>query len=124
MHSISYNFINIMSMDNDTSATHVARDECVIFKPEQYCTYFEFIIIGVISNVVGLIGLIGNLVCIAVLRRPQMRRNSTNVILVALATFDAILIVTSMLMLRSVCYYSLFRIRIVEVEFQCTMLEI
>ena len=31
-----------------------------------------------------------------------MRRNSTNVILCGLATFDAILIVTSILMLRSV----------------------
>ena len=38
------------------------------------------------------------LVCIVVLRRPQMRHNSTNVFLLALATFDAVLIVTSVLM--------------------------
>lgn len=60
---------------------------------------FEFILHGIITNMVALVGLLGNCVCIAVLRRPQMRHNSTNVILATLATFDAILIVTSVLML-------------------------
>ena len=83
-----------MTNDTSSSSTHVAEHEDRTF-------LFEFILHGVITNVVGIIGLIGNLVCIAVLRRPQMRRNSTNVILVALATFDAIVIVTSMLMLRA-----------------------
>ena len=61
--------------------------------------YFEFILHGVITNTVAFVGLLGNLVCILVLRRPQMRHSSTNVILAALATFDAVLIVTSVLML-------------------------
>ncbi len=74
-------------------------DEEAIARERQYI-FFEFILHGIITNVVGVIGLVGNLVCVAVLRRPQMRRNSTNVILAALATFDAIVIVTSMLMLR------------------------
>ena len=45
------------------------------------------------------IGLCGNLVCIIILRRPKMRRNSTNVILATLATFDFLLIISSILML-------------------------
>ena len=60
---------------------------------------FAFILHGIITNTVGLIGLIGNIICIKVLRRPQMRGNSTNVILSALSAFDAFLIVTSILML-------------------------
>ena len=60
---------------------------------------FAFILHGIITNTVGLIGLIGNIICIKVLRRPQMKGNSTNVILSALAAFDAFLIVTSILML-------------------------
>lgn len=60
---------------------------------------FEFILHGIMTNLVAIVGLLGNCVCIAVLRRPQMRHNSTNVILATLATFDAILIVTSVLML-------------------------
>jgi hypothetical protein len=75
------------------------NNNATMSREEQY-VYFEFILHGIITNVVGVVGLIGNLVCIGVLRRPQMRRNSTNVILAALATFDAILIITSMLMLR------------------------
>ena len=61
--------------------------------------FFTFILHGIITNTVGFIGLIGNIICILVLRRPQMRGNSTNVILSALSAFDAFLIVTSMLML-------------------------
>ena len=60
--------------------------------------FVEFILHGVITNAVAFVGFIGNLVCIVVLRRPQMRHNSTNVFLLALATFDAVLIVTSVLM--------------------------
>ena len=60
--------------------------------------FVEFILHGVITNAVSFVGFIGNLVCIVVLRRPQMRHNSTNVFLLALATFDAVLIVTSVLM--------------------------
>ena len=60
---------------------------------------FEFILHGIILNIIGIIGLIGNGICIAILSRPQMK-SSTNLILCALASFDAVLIVTSMLMLR------------------------
>jgi len=69
---------------------------------------FAFILHGIITNTVGFIGLIGNIICIMVLRRPQMKGNSTNVILSALAAFDAFLIVTSMLMLGfpAICRYS------------------
>lgn len=59
---------------------------------------FEFVLHGVFLNIVGVVGLVGNLLCVAVLTRPQMR-SSTNMILCALATFDLVVIATSMLML-------------------------
>ena len=91
----------MITVDNDTTAgtteaisEELLMDRCILFTAEDDCIYFEFILHGIITNVVGIIGLIGNLMCIAVLRRPQMKRNSTNVILVALSTFDAVVIVT------------------------------
>ena len=67
---------------------------------EEQRNFFEFVLHGIITNAVAVIGLFGNIICIAVLRRPAMRHNSTNVILAALATFDVVLIITSVLMLR------------------------
>ena len=60
---------------------------------------FEFVLHGVFLNLIGLVGLVGNGLCIAILSRKQMR-NSTNLILCALASFDTVVIITSMLMLR------------------------
>ena len=77
--------------DNENVGTYTENDPEFIF--------FTFILHGIITNTVGFIGLIGNIICILVLGRPQMRGNSTNVILTALSAFDAFLIVTSMLML-------------------------
>ena len=60
---------------------------------------FEFVLHGVFLNLIGVIGLVGNGICVAILSRPQMK-SSTNAILCALASFDLVVIVTSMLMLR------------------------
>lgn len=62
-----------------------------------FAMIFEFIIPGVLLNTIGLLGLVGNLISIIVLSRPQMK-SSINCILIGLATFDSILIVTSILM--------------------------
>ena len=42
---------------------------------------FEFIIHGLMINVVGLIGLIGNIVAIGVLSRPQMKSSITTILI-------------------------------------------
>ncbi len=57
--------------------------------------YFQH---GIFGNLVGVVGLVGNALCVFVLTRPQMR-GSTNLILTALASFDMGVILTSMLML-------------------------
>lgn len=89
-------------LNNSSSSMSDSTDSS---SDEEAFIFFEFVLHGIITNLVGVVGLVGNIVCIAVLRRPQMRRNSTNVILAALATFDALLIITSMLMLSLPAVY-------------------
>ena len=59
--------------------------------------FFEFVVPGALLNTIGLLGLVGNLISVIVLSRPQMK-SSINVILIGLASADSILIVTSILM--------------------------
>jgi len=58
---------------------------------------FEFLVPAVLVNGVGVLGLVGNLLSIFILSRPQMK-GSTNCILIGLATYDSILIISSILM--------------------------
>ncbi|XP_061718278.1 FMRFamide receptor-like isoform X1 [Cydia pomonella] len=58
---------------------------------------FRFVVHGVLLNVVGCGGLLGNALCVAVLSRPQMR-SSINCLLAGLAAADAALLVASVLL--------------------------
>ena len=60
---------------------------------EDFSTFFELVVPGVLLNIVGVLGLIGNLLSIFILSRPQMK-GSTNCILIGLASYDSILILT------------------------------
>ncbi|KZS08072.1 putative FMRFamide receptor [Daphnia magna] len=62
-----------------------------------YFPLFEFVISLVLLVVVALPGLVGNFISIFILSRPQMR-TSLNVILIGLASFDSILLLTSILL--------------------------
>lgn len=55
---------------------------------------FEFIAYGVLLNVIGFMGIIGNVISMIILSRPQMR-SSINYLLIGLARCDTVLIVTS-----------------------------
>ena len=59
---------------------------------EDYST-FELVIPGLMLSLVGVLGLVGNLLAIFILSRPQMK-GSTNCILIGLASSDSILIIT------------------------------
>ena len=63
----------------------------------EYSILFEFVVPGILLNIIGLLGLIVNTLSIIVLSRPQMRQ-SINCILIGLASFDIILVITSILM--------------------------
>ena len=55
---------------------------------------FEFVVHGILINSVGVLGLLGNVVSIVVLSRPQMK-SSINTLLIGLVGCDSLLIITS-----------------------------
>lgn len=77
-----------ISLNNDNSTT---SSSCVNIR--EWDVVFEFVFHGVLLNCVGILGLVGNLLSIFILSRPQMK-GSTNCILIGLATYDSILIIT------------------------------
>ena len=66
---------------------------CQTDEEEDLDFVFQFFLPGVLLNCVGLLGLVGNLISIFILSRPQMK-GSTNCILIGLATYDIILILS------------------------------
>ena len=70
------------------------RNHTVSLPPaEELNFFFEFFLPGCLLNGVGILGLVGNLLSIFILSRPQMK-GSTNCILIGLATYDIILILS------------------------------
>ncbi|XP_012243009.1 FMRFamide receptor [Bombus impatiens] len=57
---------------------------------------FDFIIYGVLMNLVGLFGIFGNAISMIILSRPQMK-SSINYLLIGLARCDTVLIIISIL---------------------------
>ncbi|XP_076654762.1 FMRFamide Receptor isoform X2 [Halictus rubicundus] len=57
---------------------------------------FDFIISGVLVNVIGLFGILGNAISMIILSRPQMK-SSINYLLIGLARCDTVLIVIAVL---------------------------
>jgi len=64
---------------------------------DDYNLLFEFITYGVLLNVIGLFGILGNVISMVILSRPQMK-SSINYLLIGLARCDTVLIVTSILL--------------------------
>lgn len=55
---------------------------------------FDFVIYGVLVNLIGLFGIIGNTISMIILSRPQMK-SSINYLLIGLARCDTMLIIIS-----------------------------
>lgn len=67
---------------------------CECGGPTNEGVLFEFITNGVLLNLVGLLGLFGNIISMIILSRPQMK-SSINYLLIGLARCDTVLIITS-----------------------------
>ncbi|KAL9902177.1 FMRFamide Receptor isoform 1-T7 [Glossina fuscipes fuscipes] len=68
-----------------------------VYDPQSSSNLLEFWVCGIALNLVGILGIIGNIISMIILSRPQMR-SSINYLLIGLACCDTILIVTSMLL--------------------------
>ncbi|XP_058803415.1 FMRFamide receptor-like [Phymastichus coffea] len=82
----------LLLLANQSSAE--APKECDAFVSDGL---LEFVIYGLLLNLVSLLGIAGNAVSMIVLSRPQMK-SSINYLLIGLATCDTVLILLSVLM--------------------------
>ena len=121
-----YNYVaeNGLKMENVSRTTLLDEEDLThmtLETPEPYepDLFVEFIVPGVLLNITGLLGLLGNVLSIVILSRPQMK-SSVNCILMGLASFDTVLIITSILMFGFPAVYtytqhSLFRFYFFEI---------
>lgn len=68
-----------------------------VYSPDDHNTIVEFWVCGICLNIVGVLGVIGNVISMIILSRPQMR-SSINYLLIGLACCDTVLIITSVLL--------------------------
>lgn len=85
--------INISDL---TNTEENFRDTCWETGDEEVDLY-RFIVNGVFLNLVGILGIVGNIISMIILSRPQMR-SSINYLLIGLARVDTLLIITSILL--------------------------
>lgn len=69
----------------------------LVYNPQLENNCIEFWVCGVILNIVGVLGILGNVISMIILSRPQMR-SSINYLLTGLARCDTVLIISSMLL--------------------------
>ncbi|KAG5887004.1 hypothetical protein JTB14_003682 [Gonioctena quinquepunctata] len=69
---------------------------CINIDPE-VVNFFRFVTNGLFINLIGMLGILGNIISMIILSRPQMR-SSINYLLIGLARIDTVLIITSMLL--------------------------
>ena len=88
-------YLQNISANLDLDDSNITEDltSCDDIDVQGWDIVFEFVFHGVLLNCVGMLGLVGNLLSIFILSRPQMK-GSTNCILIGLATYDSILIIT------------------------------
>ncbi|XP_059616844.1 FMRFamide receptor-like [Phlebotomus argentipes] len=67
------------------------------YNPTDEIVTFQFWVCGVVLNIVGVLGILGNVLSMVILSRPQMR-SSINYLLIGLARCDIVLILTSVLL--------------------------
>lgn len=72
-------------------------DTSCIERQEEWMEFYRFIVNGVLLNLIGILGILGNVISMIILSRPQMR-SSINCLLIGLARIDTVLIITSILL--------------------------
>lgn len=87
--------LNIFSNYTLGTPTYIPCEN--VYNPHDHNTIVEFWVCGICLNIVGILGIIGNIISMIILSRPQMR-SSINYLLIGLACCDSVLIITSMLL--------------------------
>lgn len=90
------NFSDFQTIDNLKSNVTSDSFSCLELQSEKI-NFFRFVTNGIFLNLIGVFGILGNLISMIILSRPQMR-SSINYLLIGLARIDTVLIITSMLL--------------------------
>lgn len=106
MNDFNETFLGASNISDDDIGNGTIKATC----PEEFSpneNAFDFWLSGLVLNVVGVIGILGNILSMVILSRPQMR-SSINYLLIGLARCDTVLIITSMLLFgfRSIYPYT------------------
>ncbi|XP_067643235.1 FMRFamide receptor [Eurosta solidaginis] len=96
----NFTFHDFYANDTSSNSDVLCKD---VYHPDDD-TRLEFWVCGVVLNIVGIFGIIGNIISMIILSRPQMR-SSINYLLIGLARCDTTLIITSMLLFGIPCVY-------------------
>lgn len=83
-------------MNNTSNNSFLDIVNCTL-NDDPEAEFFEFWTNGVLLNLVGILGIFGNIISMIILSRPQMK-SSINYLLIGLARCDSVLIVTSVLL--------------------------
>ncbi|XP_076232948.1 FMRFamide Receptor [Calliopsis andreniformis] len=89
------NYYNVQLSENLSSTTSV-RELLECTHDISSSGLFDFIIYGILVNLIGLFGIFGNTISMIILSRPQMK-SSINYLLIGLARCDTVLIIISIL---------------------------
>lgn len=91
-------YMNGNFTDNSTGLINDSYyDGEACLEPNEDLVFYEFITNGILLNLVGVLGILGNILSMIILSRPQMR-SSINYLLIGLARCDTALILTSILL--------------------------
>lgn len=82
--------IQLCTEDNSSSNSSDSSED-------RFDILFNFVAYGVLLNIIGVFGIIGNIISMIILSRPQMK-SSINYLLIGLARCDTVLIITSILL--------------------------
>ncbi|EDV50355.1 FMRFamide receptor [Drosophila erecta] len=91
---LQYPHYDDLGLDPEPNWTRICED---VYNPLLENNRIEFWVCGVLINIVGVLGILGNIISMIILSRPQMR-SSINYLLTGLARCDTVLIITSILL--------------------------
>ncbi|XP_016966787.1 FMRFamide receptor [Drosophila biarmipes] len=91
---LQYPHYDDLGLEIDPNWTRICED---VYNPLLENNRIEFWVCGVLINIVGVLGILGNIISMIILSRPQMR-SSINYLLTGLARCDTVLIITSILL--------------------------
>ncbi|CAH0559345.1 unnamed protein product [Brassicogethes aeneus] len=89
---------NIMDPGLNSNFTNSSLDvESCMYSVATHIKFYRFVTNGILLNFLGCLGILGNIISMIILSRPQMR-SSINYLLIGLALSDTLLIITSILL--------------------------